>query len=157
MPKVKTKKSRSKKIDEDGQDTGVYVVENVVEKRIKKGKVMYLIKWEGYSSEHNTWELEENCNCPELIEQFEKSRSHEKSGGTDLILSNKKERVVSKTAAAEFKEQTTMESKGASRNSTQPDPPSLPAKKTGFDRGLQPEKILGATEQNGKLIFLMKW
>ncbi|XP_026816149.1 chromobox protein homolog 3-like [Rhopalosiphum maidis] len=30
-------------------------------------------------------------------------------------------------------------------------------KKVGFDRGLEPDHIVGATEQNGKLMFLIAW
>ena len=32
-----------------------------------------------------------------------------------------------------------------------------PNEPSGFSRGLTPEEILGATEMDGKILFLMKW
>ncbi|XP_022231618.1 chromobox protein homolog 3 [Drosophila obscura] len=59
-----------------------FVVERIVDKRITSdGKVEYFIKWRGYPSTDNTWEPEENCDCPALIQRFEESRAKSKKRG----------------------------------------------------------------------------
>lgn len=51
-----------------------FKVERIIDKRkTKRGKMEYLIKWEGYPDEDNTWEPEENCECKERIEEFDKN------------------------------------------------------------------------------------
>ena len=42
-----------------------------------------------------------------------------------------------------------------SSNGTFQPPEENPSR--GFDRGLNPEKIIGATDSSGELMFLMKW
>ncbi|XP_065372125.1 chromobox protein homolog 1 [Calliphora vicina] len=63
------------------KETG-FVVEKIVDKRITpEGKVEYFIKWRGYPNTDNTWEPEENCDCPKLMQKFEESRAKSKKRG----------------------------------------------------------------------------
>ena len=51
-----------------------YTVEAILDfrerKRGNRAHKEYLIKWQGYGHEHNTWEPERNLNCLELINEY---------------------------------------------------------------------------------------
>jgi hypothetical protein len=140
-PKRKRKSSENKnsiKIEEE------YIVERIIRKRVSKcGKVEYFLKWKDYSDDQNTWEPRENLGCKEMINDFEKDLTKKllnksvkdnkklKSDSTFLNLSSGKKTSNRKTGDGIMVE--------------------------GFERGLEPDSILGATEVLDKIMFLVKW
>eukprot|EP00088_Acartia_fossae_P065689 TRINITY_DN81039_c0_g1_i1.p1 TRINITY_DN81039_c0_g1~~TRINITY_DN81039_c0_g1_i1.p1 ORF type:complete len:164 (+),score=73.81 TRINITY_DN81039_c0_g1_i1:36-527(+) len=121
--------------DDEGSDGGeVYEVEKILEKRIKKGKTEYLIKWKGYDDEsENTWEPVDNLDCDDKIQEFEKK--HKAKGGD-----KRKSEGPGKSEPKEKKKKDKDENKPR-----------------GFARGLTAERIIGATNDPGELFFLIKW
>ncbi|KAI1892285.1 hypothetical protein AGOR_G00131770 [Albula goreensis] len=140
-----------------------YVVEKVLDRRMVKGRVEYFLKWKGFSEKHNTWEPEKNLDCPELIAEFMKTYKKSSSGSSTPSSGGAR---PSSTAATGGRSR---DSSGAKRkNSTEEEEEeggSKPKRKKeddiliarGFERGLEPEKIIGATDSCGDLMFLMKW
>ena len=58
MGKKQNKKKVEEVLEEEEEE---YVVGNVLDHRVVKGKVEYLLKWKGFSDEDNTW-----GPCPDL-------------------------------------------------------------------------------------------
>lgn len=117
-------------------DNGEYFVESILEKRVRFGKVEYFLKWKGFSDADNTWEPVENLDCPELIEDFE----------AKLVENNSPKRKQDHDQTVNKKKK--LNTIDLHEKEIQP---------RGFDRNLIPEKILGATDSKGELMFLMKW
>merc|ERR1712061_660087 len=124
-----------KKFKMSSGDEEEYVVEKVTDKRVgRNGKVEYLLKWKGYGDEDNTWEPRENLDCEEMIETFEKARREK---------ADKKKGSDKRKGDADG---------GSSKKKKGDD-----EKPRGFGRGLDPERIIGATDSSGELMFLIKW
>ena len=85
-----------------------------------------------FGPEDNTWEPKENLDCSELIEAFEKARREKTS-----------KKVGDKRKLPG----------GDGKSKIRKDGDERPR---GFDRGLDPERIIGATDSSGELMFLIK-
>ncbi|CAD7681648.1 unnamed protein product [Nyctereutes procyonoides] len=169
----KTKRTADSSSSEDEEE---YVVEKVLDRRVVKGQVEYLLKWKGFSEEHNTWEPEKNLDCPELISEFMKKYKKMKEGENnkprEKSESNKRKSNFSNNAddikSKKKREQTPLNREpdlGLGLKTLRSQPELKPRCSTdcsndiarGFERGLEPEKIIGATDSCGDLMFLMKW
>ncbi|CAN7981338.1 unnamed protein product, partial [Ixodes pacificus] len=89
----------------------------------------------------NTWEPQQNLDCPELIAEFEEKRKKEDK-------KEDKKRSLSKVNGGAEDSAPKKKAKASSEEDTTP---------RGFDRGLEPERIIGATDSSGELMFLIKW
>jgi len=126
-------------MSEDGSasETEEYEVEKILDSRTKKGKVEYFIKWKGFDNEDdNTWEPVENLDCKDKIDEFNKKKKNE---------DEKKEKKGEKRKG-DKKENEPKKKKEKEDN-----------KPRGFARGLNAERIIGATNDPGELFFLIKW
>jgi len=132
-----------------------YVVERIIDRRVRGGRTEYYLKWKGYSEEDNTWEPVANLDCPELIAEFEEQRKKKKQ-----------ENKVKDADKGDREREATSDSKSVDKNKKKSGTNEAEKKKKktedlskprGFDRGLEPEKIIGATDASGELMFLIKW
>ncbi|XP_014670756.1 PREDICTED: chromobox protein homolog 1-like [Priapulus caudatus] len=127
-------------VDADEEQEEEYEVEKILDKRIRGGKIEYFIKWKNYGDEDDTWEPEANLDCEDLMKEFERKLKEKKEKEKDKDKKRKTSDDGDKLKAKKKK----MEEEDSS-------------KPRGFARGLQPERIIGATDSSGELMFLMKW
>ncbi|KAL5967878.1 hypothetical protein TSMEX_004382 [Taenia solium] len=151
---------------------GEYQVEKIVKVRIRGGRKEYLLKWKGYAEEDNSWEPEENLDCPDLIKvDFEERMLRERSSVlTPGRPSSSSAKVTPRTKLPCASEPLRKRGRPVHSDPEElvPEPKRMadeassvahksPSKTArGFARGLKPDRIIGATDSSGELMFLIK-
>ncbi|XP_054718915.1 chromobox protein homolog 1-like [Uloborus diversus] len=126
---MSSKRNKNKETVEEEEE---YIVEKILNKRIRAGRTEYFLKWKGYPESDNTWEPEENLDCPDMIEEFEVQHRKKEAEKKHKLGDDSSPVPVKKVKAEEERPR-------------------------GFDRNLDPESIIGATDTTGELMFLIKW
>ncbi|XKL68635.1 hypothetical protein PGB90_006404 [Kerria lacca] len=138
-----------------------YSVEKVVGKRFKNGKVEYLLKWKGYNDDNNCWEPEENCtHCTKLITKFEKETkkmNDKKQNIKRTKRPNQESLIKNKTPVRKFTKKNLRSTSSVDCEKEAKEIEEKNSKKTGFERQLEPEKIIAARQETGELEFFIKW
>ncbi|CAG8553628.1 6769_t:CDS:2 [Funneliformis caledonium] len=62
-------------VSEEEESDDEYIVEKILEHRIKKGITQYYLKWKGFPEEDNTWENESDIFATELVEEYWKKKN----------------------------------------------------------------------------------
>uniref|UniRef100_UPI004072FD1B M-phase phosphoprotein 8 n=1 Tax=Homo sapiens TaxID=9606 RepID=UPI004072FD1B len=63
---------------EDGED--VFEVEKILDMKTEGGKVLYKVRWKGYTSDDDTWEPEIHLeDCKEVLLEFRKKIAENKA------------------------------------------------------------------------------
>lgn len=86
-----------------------FLVEAILGKRKNFGTWQYLIKWDGYGPEFNTWEDEDNLNCPDLVTEFENKmgsakKEEEQERGFEGSLGSDQNNIIGLVFADEIQE-----------------------------------------------------
>jgi chromobox protein 5 len=90
-----------------------YVVEKILKKRVKNGRVEYYLKWKNYPDTDNTWEPEDNLDCHDLLIAFnaehdkkakkeveDKKKSAPKAGPASASKEKEKDKAEASTSSA---------------------------------------------------------
>lgn len=138
----------SSESEHDSEGLPQYEVQAILKMRqLHNGLTQYFVKWKRFPTKYNTWENEDNLNCPELIKKFlagEEEEEYEEVSSSDESNSTKK-------------------SKKESRSSYISIPIREPSRKMGPKLFYQQEKdksrpfakITDAYKNNGKCYFIL--
>ncbi|KAI4810558.1 hypothetical protein KUCAC02_013498 [Chaenocephalus aceratus] len=131
-----------------------FVVEQIILRRIFNGRVEYFLKWKGFTDADNTWEPEDNLDCPELIQEFLRNThffNEEEQNEQEFIPKEEMTEQETEISCMQSLQQAHTVQSNSEPNDEQSETP------TNLSTHLEPECIIGAADRKGELMFLVKW
>lgn len=122
-----------------------FAVDKIIRRRVVNGRAEYFLKWKGFTDAENTWEPEDNLDCPELIEEFLRNTQFPDEEGQEFM--PKEEMTEQETEIPQPQGNSVAPEPDEDQTDTQSEPSASP----------EPECIIGSTDRQGELVFLIKW
>ena len=111
-----------------------YEVERILDSKLKKSRVFYLVKWAGYSEDDATWEPASNLkNCKKLIEEYENQKNEKSNQENDNEEEDTTEQLKLSPEESENENQKEEEVEETSKNSSQKRKPAKKSKSPGTE------------------------
>ena len=73
-----TESSHSKTDPEREEEEEEFEVEEILDHKTKNGKTYFFLKWKGFPSSANTWEIEDNLSCQDVLDRYWSQNSKKK-------------------------------------------------------------------------------
>ncbi|CAJ0955626.1 unnamed protein product, partial [Ranitomeya imitator] len=62
-----------------------YIVEKILDSRVSRRKLQYLVKWKGYAQEDNSWVFASDVHAPDLVRAFHMAHRGRPGGSACLF------------------------------------------------------------------------
>lgn len=61
--------------EEQDETSGSYDVEQILDHKMKRKTIMYLVRWAGYDPSHDSWVPESGMDCSEILSNYKTSQN----------------------------------------------------------------------------------
>lgn len=139
------------------EEEAVYEVECIIGSRCRQGEKQYLVKWKGYGPEENSWEPLYTLSCSDTIKKYELELHQEvvkveDSAGKYGYDPKKSGDTFTTNGDILLKENST-----STPNEHGDELVIADDEISVLEDGRKPDKIIGCSDTNGVLKFVMKW
>lgn len=128
-----------------------YEVEDIVDHKIDRKKVMFLVRWKNYGADEDTWEPESSLSCPEIIAKYREAHP-----GVETGAGGRKRKAGSIDKASETSEKSKKKEK---KSSVEPSTDAALKEATAADEDEEYEvdEIIQHKIRGTKNVFLIRW